>query len=308
MRFRWRYVGLALALVLLLACLWVIQWAQQYSALTGDEETVGLSPDRPDVTYCTMDGIPLTLDLYLPPGASGPRRPAVLYLHGGAWVGGDKRKSAGVQDIPELVRRGYVVASAKYRLAPDYKFPAPLEDAKCAVRYLRARAAEYNLDPDRIGVWGASAGGQLVSMMGLDPAGYNRGEYLEQSSRVAAVADLFGPADLTVTDMNWLQKFLLYRAFGTFDPAAPILKEASPVTYITPNAPPFLILHGEVDALVPPSQSRDFSARLQAAGVTATLVVVKNANHEFNPTAGPISPTRAELTRLLADFFDRHLK
>lgn len=290
----------------LVACLVLVWFVWRYQSLDDNAETVVLTPDVPDLTYCTMSGIPQKLDLYFPQaGAAGPL-PLLVYVHGGGWTGGDKRQGSEIVDIPAMSRRGYAVAAVNYRRAPEHKFPAPLNDVKCAIRFLRANASTYRLDPNRIGIWGGSAGGHLSAFVGLTDAsaGFDVGEYYEQPSSVCAVADLFGPSDLTV-DMTLLQKLLLYRAFGTIDPRAPILKQASPVNYISRGAPPFLILQGDQDDVVPLAQSRVFYELLKAAGVDATFVVVKNANHNFAPTGGVISPSRAELSDMLGLFFDR---
>lgn len=263
-----------------------------------------LSPDLRDVTYCIADGIDLKMDIYFPSATWGKPRPATVYVHGGAWIGGDKRDGAGILEIPELLLRGYVVAAINYRLAPKYKFPAQIEDVKCAIRSLRANAATYRIDPDRIGVWGGSAGGHLVSLLGLTDrsAGFDVGQHLDQSSRVQAVVDYFGPSNLTDFQSGSLPQLLM--VFGSKEG----LRKASPVTYITSDDPPFLIVQGELDTLVPPEQSQELYRKLTAAGLQATLVMVKNAGHGFRPVDGPISPSRAEITKMTADFFDKHLQ
>jgi len=262
-----------------------------------------------DVTYCTVDGVALKMDVYFPQKAQSTPLPVTVYVHGGAWVGGDKESGAGMLALDELRGRGYLVVSINYRLAPQYKFPAQIEDVKCAIRHLRANAATYGLDAQRIGVWGGSAGGHLVALLGTSDASAGlegQGGYAEQSSRVQAVVDLFGPADLPAfaADMGAGAQVV----FGATSKDDPVLVRASPVTYVSPDDPPFLILQGEKDQTVPPSQSQILYARLQAAGVPATLVMVKNAGHGFQPVGGAISPTRAELARLIADFFDQQLK
>ncbi len=262
-----------------------------------------------DVTYCTMDGVALKMDIYYPDSANEPW-PVVIYVHGGGWVSGNKSAGAGMEDQPALTAAGFLMVSINYRLAPEYQFPAMIEDVKCAVRSLRAHADVYNLDPERVGAYGGSAGGHLVSLLGTSDtdAGWEVGEYLEQSSRVRAVVDMFGPADLAVSG------FIAHSdneavVFGVTQDGDPRLVEASPVTYITPDDPPFLILQGEADTVVPPEQSQEFYDRLTAAGVEATLVMVKNAGHGFTPTGnGPISPTRQELTQDVVNFFIQHLK
>ncbi|MEY2820121.1 MAG: Carboxylesterase NlhH [Chloroflexota bacterium] len=118
-----------------------------------------------DTTYCTVDGVELKMDVYYPSQNNG-RFPVTMYVHGGGWSSGDKAQGAGAIEIPELQKAGFLVVSVNYRLAPEYVFPAMIEDVKCAVRSLRAHAEEYNLDPNRIGVWGGSAGGHLVALLG----------------------------------------------------------------------------------------------------------------------------------------------
>ena len=191
-----------------------------------------------------------------------------------------------------------------YRLAPEHPIPAMIEDVKCAVRYLRSHADQYNLDPQRIGVWGGSAGGHLVALLGTTDAsaGFDVGEYLDQSSRVQAVVDMFGPTDLMVQFEGGYEK--AERVFNGFDAAL-----ASPVTYVSADDPPFLILHGEADALVPLEQSQILLARLQSTGVSAELIAVSNAGHGFKPESGKtISPSRKEIAQMVVEFFKQNLK
>ncbi len=265
-------------------------------------------PTDPDVTYCVADGVALKMDIYRPQGRTVPT-PALLYVHGGAWTRGDKRSGAAEPEISELVARGYLVAAVNYRLAPRYKFPAMIEDVKCAVRFLRANAQRYNINPDKIGAWGSSAGGHLVALLGLSDAsaGWDVGPYSEYPSRVQAVVDMFGPTDLTVLFAG-ANLTHMEQVFGTSDRSSEILKRASPINWVSADDPPFLILHGDRDSLVPLSQSQMLYEKLQAANVPVTLVVVENAGHGFVPSGGPIRPTREEITTLVADFFDRFLK
>jgi acetyl esterase/lipase len=258
-----------------------------------------------DVTYCVSDGIALTLDVYYPQAMPKPA-PVVVYVHGGSWSAGDKKDSMGMSDVPELLSRGYLVVSVDYRHAPQWKFPTQIEDVKCAIRFLRANAKQLNLDPKRIGAWGHSAGGHLVSLLGTTDVGAGfegPGNYLDQSSRVQAVADLCGRANL-----RGMPEDKALSVFGVTSNSVRLLEHASPITFVTQDDPPFLIFHGEKDTVVPLKVSQEFSDRLQAAGVPARLVVVKNADHTFQPVDGMTSPTRAEMTRLIADFFDQYLK
>ncbi len=256
-----------------------------------------------DATYCTMDGVELKMDIYYP-ASSESRWPGAMYVHGGGWSKGDKADGAGALEIPALQSAGFLVVAVNYRLAPSHPFPAMIEDVKCAVRYLRAHAEEYNLDPDRIGAWGGSAGGHLVNLLGTtdSSAGFDVGEYLEYSSRVQAVAGMFGPTDFTVPFERGYEG--ASRVFDGFDAAL-----ASPVTYVSPDDPPFLLLHGDSDKLVPIEQSEILLAALQAAGVPAEQVTVENARHSFKPVDGKsISPSRKEITQRVVEFFDGQLR
>ena len=263
-----------------------------------------------DVTYGKAAGTELKLDLYFPRESDGKRLAAAVYVHGGGWQHGDKAQGAGAMVIPEMVRRGYLVASINYRLAPEHKFPAQIEDAKCSIRFLRAHAKEFHLDADRIGVFGGSAGGHLVALLGTSDASAGlegKGGWAEESSRVQAVVDMFGPTDLTVLPAGGDSRMAKH-VFGASSKEDEVLKRASPVTYVSKDDPPFLILHGDEDRLVPLSQSERLQERLKAAGVPCSLVVVKHAGHGFAPAGGEPSPSRAELTRRIADFFDQTLR
>ncbi len=269
----------------------------------------GPSPLQIDLTYCTTsDGVKLTMDLYQPKSMTGPA-PVVLYVHGGGWTGGDKSDGVGLLFKGELVRRGYVMAAINYRLAPKYAFPAQILDVKCAVRHLRANAAKYNLDPKRIGAIGGSAGGHLVALLGTSDqsAGWDTGEYSDQSSRVQAVVDMFGPSDLKVMLAGSSRRYGLI-IFNASGPDDPLLQTYSPITYITPDDPPFLILHGDRDEMVPLEQSQILYDKLKAAGVPVEMTVVKNAGHGFRPVDGDIQPSMPELVQMVVNFFDKYLK
>lgn len=272
-------------------------------------KSYALSRVERDITYCTVDGVCLKMDVYYPLAACGPV-PAVVYIHGGGWYSGDKTTGAGQDDIPTLVSRGYAVAAINYRLAPRYKFPDQIEDAKCAIRFLRATAATYGIDPMHIGVMGDSAGGHLAALLGVTSNNAmfeGSGGYANQSSRVEAVVDMFGPADLTLTFERDLSLHMEH-VFGTSDYNSQIIKEASPVTHVSSDAPPFLIIHGEMDDTVLPEQSQELYHKLVTANVSADLIIVNNCGHSFVPTGNLMTPTRSEITNRIADFFDKCLK
>jgi acetyl esterase/lipase len=260
-----------------------------------------------NVTYCSIGGSDLKMDLYLPSGIEAPA-PTVIFVHGGGWTQGSKE---GVPaDVLDLLRRaGFIVVSLDYRLAPKYKWPAQIEDVKCAVRSLRAHAAQDLVDPSRIGAWGGSAGGHLVSLLGVTDrsAGFDVGPYLEQSSRVQAVVDWFGPSDLHDLFMDPNMSYLGPEVFDAQPGDEQVLDQASPVTYLTPDDPPFLIMQGDHDQTVPLSQSQELYDRLTAAGVPASLQIVKNAGHGFVPVGGPIQPDQEEIAGQVLAFFKKTL-
>jgi acetyl esterase/lipase len=284
-----------------------------------DGGPLAFSQWKSDLTYCiSEDGVELKMDAYWPMQPAGPA-PAILFVHGGGWEAGTKTDTPGMNYFLELARRGYFIASIDYRLAPAATFPANIEDVKCAVRSLRAQAAQYNLDPQRIGAWGASAGGHLVSLLGTSDqaAGWDVGPYLDQSSRVQAVVDMYGIHDLTTEYLVGNRRELDQRVFRAQSQADPILKQASSTTYASADDPPFLILHGDQDATVPYTQSQILHDVLRAHGVPSTYVLVRNAGHGFREYGAygpygeygdPIEPSYAELSRTILDFFDQHLR
>lgn len=265
-----------------------------------------------DIAYCSAEGVQLKMDIYPPESANSKPVPAIIYVHGGGWMKGDKAGLAGYPFFREFTKRGYLVAAVNYRLAPEHTFPAMIEDVKCAVRYLRANSGLYNINPDRIGAIGGSAGGHLVSLLGLTTPkdGFEgKGGYAERSSSVQAVVDLYGPSDFTGQDFSLTKTYIAVQVFGAMSRKDPKLKKASPVTYVTKDAPPFLIIQGDKDDLVPLHQSQLLYDKLHAAGVKdARLVIVKNAGHGFDPVGGEIKPSMREIVKMTADFFDKYLK
>jgi acetyl esterase/lipase len=260
-----------------------------------------------DVTYCTMNGLEQKLDIYYP--ATGGPWPVVMYIHGGSWREGDKAEGSGWN---YLNAQGYLVVSVNYRLAAyDIKFPAMIEDVKCAVRFLRAHASEYNLDPDHFAAIGASAGGHLVALMGTsdESAGWDVGEYLDQSSRVQAVISMSGLSDFTIEMYDGIS-MAIYFAFGQLPGKVnPANTAASPVTYITPDDPPFLIIHGSEDGVVPLDQAQVLNERLTAAGVPSTLVVVENADHSLQAMPNRTAiPSPQEVSDMILQFLESNLK
>lgn len=267
--------------------------------------------DRVDrnVVYGQVGKKKLVMDLLYPATGNGPF-PVVVNLHGGAWTQGHKSIGTSWLAAPELLRRGYVFVPIYYRLAPRHRFPAQIEDAKCAVRFLRAHAAEYNLDPNRIVAMGSSAGGHLAALLGTTDAaaGFDTsGGWTNESSRVQAVVDMFGHADLVYAIQHKERLRLLASVvFGEQTDEAS-LRRFSPVTHVTPDDPPFLLIHGERDGIVPLHQSQLMQAALEQKHIPAELIVVKRAGHCLFAAGGKPTPSEKELGRRVADFVDQAL-
>ncbi len=261
-----------------------------------------------NVTYCTMNGVPVHMDVYYPPMSNGPW-PAVIIVHGGAWSLGDKTTTPDLGAQPGLNVRGFLVVSINYRLAPAFPWPSMIEDAKCAVRSLRAHAFDYNLNPDRIGALGDSVGGQIVLLLGLtdQSVGWDVGEYLDYSSQVQAVTDFFGPTRLNDDSLYHLINGLGQRAFYNTLWNSPELIKASPITYAKADAPPIFIAHGTLDDTVPFVQSQMFYDQMKALGAPIWLVAMKNAIHSFAPVFYDVSPTEDEVMDMTVNFFTNEL-
>ena len=256
-----------------------------------------------NVTYCTMNGIQSKLDIYYPDTVNG-RWPVVMIVHGGAWIWGDKKTSASLAVQPGLTENGFLVVSINYRLAPSFPWPAMIEDAKCAVRFLRAHAVEYNLDPNRIGAVGDSVGGQLVLLLGLTDrsVGWDVGEYLDYSSQVQAVVDFFGPTALTDPSLFQLITQEGEFAFWNISYNSRELIKASPITYARGDAPPIFIAHGNLDLTVGLVQSQMFYDKMNALGAPIWLVVMKNGIHSFAPVYYQVSPSYDEVYSMAVNF------
>jgi acetyl esterase/lipase len=255
-----------------------------------------------DLSYVAGGHEQQRLDLYLPEKAGGVR-PLVVWIHGGGWEAGRK------EDSPAqwLVGKGYVVASINYRLSKQAVFPAQIEDCKAAIRWLRANAAKYHLDPDRVGVAGDSAGGHLVALLGttgnVKELEGNLGNP-EQSSRVQAVVDFYGPTDFVSWDPNF-NKYA-YSVITNLIGVPPQedkekARKASSVAYVNKDSAPFLILHGDKDGIVPLAQSQSLAEALKKAGVEVTLHVVEGSGH-----GGPAFFT-PESRKRIDEFFAKHL-
>ena len=240
----------------------------------GKLKPIDLTIDVPDtvtveknIEYGKGGGHALQLDLYSPKERKHPL-PAILFLHGGGWTGGYRQIYH--YYCVKFAERGYVVATATYRLAGEAPFPAAVEDTKCAVRWLRANAKKLGIDPNKIAVAGGSAGGHLAMMIGYSsdvPELDGKGGNPDISSGVQAVVDLYGPTDLTAEEAKSRKEVLNLMGGKKIDEAADSYRLASPVTHVTKGDPPTLILHGSIDTTVPIHQAEILVEKLKSAGV-----------------------------------------
>ena len=272
-----------------------------------------------DVEYGRAGDIPLLLDIYIPEVPIATPMPAVIWIHGGSFKYGDKSSDPMLRSIKALAEHGFFVVSINYRLSGVAPFPAAVEDSKCAVRWLRANVEKYNVDPNRIGVWGSSAGGYLSMMVGSadETAGLEgNGGWAEFSSRVQAVGSYYGPADLvsayiklealwgSVPDSHHFVQFL----DSHLEEKPDLWKAASPINHVTADDPPLLLVHGELDSVVPIIVSEKMYRLYQQAGLEASLIRVSDADHIFEQvTDSPISPSIDEIEQIVLDFFVKHL-
>ncbi len=250
------------------------------------------------------------LDLLIPKNSGEKSLPVIVYVHGGAFRAGDKSSSVG-KLIPFVASGDYAAATVNYRLSGDAVWPAQIHDCKAAIRWIRANANKYGLDSDRIGVWGSSAGGHLVSMLGTSSGAAvmdgGLGEYKDVSSHVSCVADFFGPTDFLQMDKagsiqshdapDSPESELIG---GAIQENKDKVATANPIRYITKDDPPFLIIHGTKDPLVPYNQSELFITALRKAKINCTMITVKDGGH--GQGFGP------ETIKYTKQFFDHHLR
>jgi len=264
-----------------------------------------------DLAYADTDNSRQKLDLYLPKARkTNQPLPVIVFIHGGGWKAGDK--SSGLGNVSRFVQSGeYAGVSVGYRLTDEARWPAQIHDCKAAIRWIKAHAKEYNLDATKIGVWGTSAGGHLVSHLGtsgdVKELEGTLGKHLDQNSSVTCVVNFFGPENF-ITMVR--QPSTVDRTKGQEYPEALLLggavpdreaaaKEASPVTHVSKGDAAFFTAHGTKDPLVPYAQGEEIHAALQKAGVPSLLQEMTNGGHGFR---SPILDERVK------QFFDLHLR
>lgn len=273
-----------------------------------------------DVTYSSLPGFrPMVIDIYMPLKKGGPK-PLVLYIHGGGWIGGHTRHSGALANFPatlaKLASEGFVVASLEYRLSGEAAFPAQLQDARAAIRFLKANAGTYGLDPARVGVWGGSAGGHLTALTALscgdtslDPAPAPAGSECVQSAVTwYGVFDFAPMLNRSVANGALDQAENKLLRCTPKDCPADRVAAVSPISYIDAKDPPMLLIHGEKDAVVDVSQSRAAEARLKAAGVPVETIYIPGVDHSFiGSTLAETKAATLKATNATFDFFHKTL-
>jgi acetyl esterase/lipase len=262
-----------------------------------------------DIPYAGTDNPRQKLDLILPKEWGDKKLPVIAFIHGGGWRNGNKSRAHG-QLIPFVRSGNYAGVSIGYRLTDEGSWPVQIHDCKAAIRWIRANADKYGFDPDRIGIMGTSAGGHLVAMLGtsgdVKPLEGDLGDFDETSSRVQCVVDFYGPTELLTMGNEGRIKHdapgspEAKLVGGPLQETKGVAKAASPITYVTKDDPPFLIIHGNADPTVPYAQSTVFQKRLKEAGVEATLITIEGGGH------GGFRNRKMRDT--VAAFFDKHLR
>jgi len=260
--------------------------------------------EKKDVEYGNIGGSrPLLLDLYMPDKLDKPA-PGLIFIHGGGWEAGNR--SDYKYYTVRYAKRGYVVATISYRFSQEAPFPAAVQDAKCAVRWMRANAEKYHINPDKIAVIGGSAGGYLSMMIGYSsdvPELEGDGGHEGVSSRVQAVVDLYGPTDIEcpeARDEGVVRKFI----GKTYDEAPEQYKLATPITHLTKDDPPTLIIHGTIDDIVPIAQSDLLAGKLEALGIPCEYDKIEGWPHTLDAAVEVNKRVQWYMNR----FFDKYLR
>jgi len=297
-----RMVGMSAVLAI---CFWV-SLGSRVPADTPKTET-GKTPaaeaseeivHQPNLTYRTVNGKALQLDLVCPKLGAGPF-PAVVLVHGtGPFT---KGRIGMIPLAQELARNGYVAIAVSYRYRPEDKFPAPIQDVSCAIRWVRDRSVQYKVDKDRIGVVGFSGGGTLACLLGMKGGQDNlpdKGKDATQASPLRAIVSFYGPMDFArlhedcqkkvkqgspaeKLQGNLIMKTLEKWLGGPPSKVRELYDEASPLKQVAKDSPPILLIHGADDSIVPVEQPRLFAKRLQKSGRPVSLLVVESAGHDF---------------------------
>lgn len=308
----------------------IVPTAFAQTAEVADSKTIEVELKKPQIKLLSnvvyeqvplrgYENVAMKMDVLKP--QKKEKLPAIVFVTGGGFI--NANKDSGIQERMALAEAGYVVASVEYRVAPTVKFPAPVEDVKAAIRYLKANAEKFNIDPERIGIMGESAGGYLTAMVGTTNGSrvFDKGENLDQNSDIKAAVDLYGLSDLTkvgddfsaevqqkhksagATEALWVNGSPV---FGGQDGGILANPEAAaaadPIQYISAKTAPFLLMHGNKDTVVSPSQTDILHQALCEHGIESTRYVVDGAAH------GGVYWVQPEVLQIIQGFFDKHLK
>jgi acetyl esterase/lipase len=283
----------------------------------GSSTFASVAPTHKDLAYATVSSAQ-KLDLYIPATGSGPF-PVVIMVHGGGFMMGDKADGAGLAGVDQLLAAGYAVASINYRLSGEATYPAQIHDAKAAVRFLRANAQTYNLNAQKFGAWGASAGGNIVALLGTtcgvaELEGADLGN-ADQSSCIQAVVDWFGPIDFLKMDEQFAGTSCpqTHNAAdspesklvgATIQTVPDLVRTTNPMNYIDATDAPFLIQHGSADCNIPPVQGKNLADALGAVigADNATYTLIDGAGH------GGAQFQTTENLNVVIGFLDQHLR
>jgi acetyl esterase/lipase len=259
-----------------------------------------------NIVFCEVEGLSLKLNLLMKRNPldillkkkTTAARPLIIYIQGSGWGWSPLSTFANVPQLVDYAKNGYVVASIQYRVSDEAKFPAQIEDVKAAVRFLKDHAKKYSIDPNRIGVWGDSSGGHLAALLGTSS---------DEDSRVQAVVDWYGPTDLlqmskypSIIDHDAADSPESRLIGGPIQEYKELTEKANPINYISSNTPPFLIMHGDEDNIVPFNQSELLYEALKKAGNDVTFYKVQGGGHG----TGFAQP---HIHQIVMDFFNQHL-
>jgi acetyl esterase/lipase len=308
-----RFFSLLSCRVVVAACAALLACDQVFAQGKAPGLPPGIKMEK-DISYVAEGDEAQKLDLYLPEKAAEKPLPLIVHIHGGGWMGGSKFPCP----VALMVLKGYAVASVEYRFSQKAKFPAQIQDCQAAIRWLRAHAQDYNFDTEHVGAVGGSAGGHLSALVGT-AGGKNAfpkiGGNEELSDRVQAVCDIFGPTDFSTVVQQAAEDKNVKNIFEFNTPKDPYSsligtklddKEkadaVSPVHYVSKDNPPFVILHGTHDTLVPYAQSEEFAGVLKEKGVEVWLQKLPGSGHGNGGFGKP------GIIKLMQDFFDKHLQ
>ena len=312
-------VGKLLILAMAAVCLCTVAGAASDAKVAWTGETFL------DVTYKQVDGRPIKMDIYMPPAVKTEAAPVLYYVHGGGWAAGSKDKGGLPLMLPvflQVAENGFVCVSINYRLCKmnsGVLMRDCVTDAMDGLRFLKKHAERYGLDPDRIVVWGDSAGGQLAQMLTLaDPAVFIGDESLADLS-VLPIAGMswYGPTDFTDVDLfktDFSDKnpdrfgARITGAAGGDTEISKAYEEMSPYYWIKKNSPPLLLLQGDTDATIPLAHAPHLKKKADRIGANVTMVIVKNAGHNWRKAGGAPSPGVAEIQRITAEFAVRQIE